>query len=162
MNHIVDEFGNSRNDDIPVKCIQGDACDMIDHADFSFDLVHSNSVIEHVGRWSDMRRFAREVRRLAPAYYVQTPYFWFPIDPHYYRMPFFHWMPESVRLKAHRRVKLGWPSPEPEIDDAMRLVTSSNMLDGAQFRTLFPDARHSFERLALLPKSMIAIRGFGA
>ena len=37
-----------------------------------------------------MRAFAAETKRLADNYYIQTPYFWFPIDPHYYRIPLFH------------------------------------------------------------------------
>lgn len=78
------------------------------YADNSFHMVHSNSVIEHVGRFSDMRAFADEVRRLAPAYYVQTPYFWFPIDPHWPKVPFFHWMPMSWRHRLLRRWRLGF------------------------------------------------------
>ena len=160
VNHIATEFGASEAEAKRLRCIVGDACDMVGHADNSWDLVHSNSVIEHVGRWPDMRRFASEVRRLAPAYYVQTPYFWFPVDPHFYRMPFYHWLPESMRLKAQRRFRLGWAPAQPEVDDGMRHVESNVLLDREQFRALFPDAEHRFERVAMLPKSMIALRGY--
>jgi hypothetical protein len=160
VNFISDQFGTFEGRFSFLNCIEGDACDLSHYPDNGFDLVHSNSVIEHVGRWPEMRRFANEVRRLAPAYYVQTPYFWFPFDPHFYRMPFYHWMPEPLRLKAQRRFKLGWADAEPQVDDAMRLVMSSTILDSIQFRALFPDAELRYERLAALPKSMIAIRGF--
>lgn len=158
VNHIATEFGVSARESSRFRCIVGDACAMTGHADRSFDFVHSNSVIEHVGRWPQMRAFANEVRRLAPAYYVQTPYFWFPVDPHFYRVPLFHWMPESWRLKLLRRFKVGWSRPIDDIDRAMSLVMSSILIDASQFRSLFPDAPVRFERFIGLPKSLIAIR----
>ncbi|WP_255695553.1 methyltransferase domain-containing protein [Rhodohalobacter sp. 614A] len=53
--------------------VQGDALDMHMFEDKSFDVVFSNSVIEHVGSFENQRRFADEVRRVGKAYWVQTP-----------------------------------------------------------------------------------------
>lgn len=138
---------------------QGDARDL-PYPDNAFDFVHSNSVVEHVGRFADMAAYAREIRRLAPAYYVQTPYFWFPVDPHFYRMPFYHWLPTSLRLKLVRRFKLGWARPVSDIAHGMRIVESAVLLDRTRFRALFPDAELRYERLAGLPKSLLALRGY--
>lgn len=139
--------------------VQGDACDLTAFADDSFDLVHSNSVIEHVGDWSRMEAFAREVRRLAPAYYVQTPYQWFPIEPHF-SSPFFHWFGESWRARRLMERAHGFMErPMPDMGAAMHAVQSARLLDKGQFRFLFGDARHEDERLGPLTKSLIAIRG---
>ena len=140
-----------------VSLIVGNACAM-ELGDNSYDFVHSNSVIEHVGRFSDMTAFAGEVRRLAPSYYVQTPYYWFPIDPHFYRIPAFHWMPAPMQVALLRRFKLGYSAPVKDIGVTTERVESRSILSGGQFRYLFPDAKHEFERFAGLPKSMIAVR----
>ncbi|MFO1014482.1 MAG: class I SAM-dependent methyltransferase [Caulobacteraceae bacterium] len=136
----------------------GDACAMPHYADNAYDFVHSNSVVEHVGDWPRMEAFAREVRRLAPRYYVQTPYFWFPIEPHF-SAPFFHWRSEQSRAKSLLKRRHGFADRAPDIGQAMRDVQHARLLDKAQFRYLFPDADHVDERVAGLTKSLIAIRG---
>lgn len=157
VNYAEDELYLSAGKHPRVTAEVGDAR-ALEIPDRAYDMVHSNSVVEHVGRFSDMRAFANETRRLAPAYYVQTPYMWFPIDPHFPRVPMFHWMPTSWRHRLIRRMKVGWGRPCADIDHAMRDLESSVLLDRDQFRELFPDARHRFEWLGL-PKSMIAERG---
>lgn len=137
--------------------MQGDACDLSRFADNSFDLVHSNSVVEHVGDWPRMEAFARETRRLAPSYYVQTPYFWFPIEPHF-STAFFHWRSEQSRAKALMRRAHGFSERAKDMGEAMREVQDARLLDKAQFGYLFPDARYVDEKLAGLTKSLIAIR----
>jgi hypothetical protein len=137
--------------------IIGDARCLVQFADLSFDIVHSNSVIEHVGRWNDMSAMAREVRRLAPRYFVQTPYFWFPIEPHA-RFPVFHWMPESWRYRIVMKRACGFWRQEQSVEAAMTAIQSANLIDKRQMQSLFPDARISFERFLGLPKSLIAIR----
>ena len=135
----------------------GDACALPEHDDFSFDLVHSNSVVEHVGDWPRMEAFAREVRRLAPSYYVQTPYFWFPIEPHF-SSPFFHWRSEQARAQLLLKRRHGFAERAGDMGQAMRDVQHARLLDKRQFRFLFPDAEHIDEKAAGLTKSLIAIR----
>ncbi len=135
----------------------GNACDLNGYADKSFDFAHSNSLIEHVGQWPQMQRCAAEIRRVATAYYVQTPYLWFPIEPHF-RAPFFAWLPEQTRARILMRFDLGYIGRAATLDQAMSDVQSINLLDHAQMRGLFPDAAISFERALGLPKSMIACR----
>lgn len=139
------------------RFVTGDACALPDLADDSFDIVHSNSVIEHVGSWDRMVRFASEVRRLAPCYFVQTPYFWFPVEPHFVT-PFFHWLPRPLRVSLIRRFALGHWQRHADVGEAVLAADSAVLLDRRMFRYLFPDADVRFERVFGVPKSMIAIR----
>lgn len=137
--------------------VDGDACALPQYADHEFDLVHSNSVIEHVGDWTRMEAFAAECRRLAPRYYVQTPYFWFPVEPHF-SAPFFHWRSEQSRAKSLLKRRHGFSRKAPDMGAAMRDVQHARLLDKAQFRFLYPDAAHHDEVVAGLTKSLIAVR----
>jgi hypothetical protein len=158
--HLVnmDEGGHDyrRSDDV-FSHESGNACDLPGHADGSFDLVHSNSVIEHVGGWRDMARFAKEARRLAPAHYVQTPYYWFPVEPHF-GTPFYHWLPEQLRAGLLRRMTLGHMRKAETLSAAMEQVQSCQLLDGRQMAELFPDSEIVRERVLGVTKSLIAIR----
>ena len=144
--------------DDPIFSTQvGDACSLPEIEAGAFDLVHSNSVIEHVGDWTRMEAFAAEVRRLAPRYYVQTPYFYFPIEPHFSE-PFFHWRSEQARMRRLLKRRRGWCDKAEDVGAAMRVVQHARLLDKSQFRFLFPDAAHVDERAAGLTKSLIALR----
>lgn len=136
----------------------GDACDLANYETRGFDLAHSNSLIEHVGRWTDMRRCAAEIQRVSDNYYVQTPYFWFPLEPHF-RAPFFHWLPEQVRARIIMNFKIGYFNKATTLDQAMQNVQSAQLIDKSQMQSLFPGAEVQFERVLGLPKSLIATRG---
>jgi hypothetical protein len=127
-------------------------------ADGAFDLVHSNSTIEHVGPWSRMLKAAAEIRRLANVYYVQTPNFWFPVEPHF-RAPLFHFLPEQLRARLLMRVHLDNAETRPTtMSDAMLEVQDASLLDRRQLSALFPDAEILDERFVGMTKSLIAIR----
>ncbi len=135
----------------------GDALDLHEIADREFDVAHSNSLIEHVGRWDNMVKCANEIQRVSDNYYVQTPYFWFPLEPHF-RTPFFHWLPEQLRARLTMMMRLGYMDKSKNLGDAMEAVQSCCLLDAGQMRFLFPGAELQFERVLGLPKSLV-VRG---
>lgn len=135
----------------------GDGCDLAGIADGAYDLTHSNSVIEHVGGPARMAAFAAETRRTGRSYYVQTPDFWFPVEPHY-MAPAVHWLPARWReelvwrgvIRIHRR--------PADRRDARSIVAEQQLLTARRMRRLFPDAEHRHERLLGLSKSLLALR----
>jgi ubiquinone/menaquinone biosynthesis C-methylase UbiE len=60
------------------KFVQGNAADMRMFRDSEFDVVFSNSVIEHLGNIENQRKMAREIIRTGKKYFVQTPNYYFP------------------------------------------------------------------------------------
>ena len=138
------------------ECVIGDGRNLR-FPDNSFDVAFSNSVIEHVETWRNMKAFASETRRVGRSYYVQTPYFWFPIDPHFYAFPMFHWFPRQIRAKLLRSLPLAYAGRMSGVDKSFQAVDDSCLLDASQMKFLFPEAAIHFERFAGLRKSVIAI-----
>ncbi len=134
-----------------------DGRDLSRISDRQFALGLSNSVIEHVGDSVDMARFASELRRVARSYYVQTPNFWFPIEPHYMALGI-HWAPEPLRARLLFSGLLHMSGRPRTLEQARRAVGGVRLLTARQMRGLFPDAEHSFDWFVGLPKSLIAIR----
>ena len=56
--------------------------------DRAFDIVFSNSVIEHLGDSASQEAFAREIARVSLGYHVQTPNRLFPFEPHLLSLSF--------------------------------------------------------------------------
>lgn len=137
--------------------IQGDATDAALFAGREFDLVHSNSVIEHVGWAPDMQRFADNTRRLGRRYYMQTPNYWFPYEPHF-RFPGFQYLPESLRRLMLRTMRLGFFKPVRNANTARDIIDHHRLASARQVRAFFPDAAVSFEKFRGLNKSIIAMR----
>ena len=137
----------------------GDATDLAEHGDQSFDVAFSNSVIEHLFTLEAQQRMADEVRRVAAAYWVQTPNFWFPIEPHFL-VPAWHWLPEETRVSILRRRGVGWAGRCPDEDRARAVVQEHRLMRRDELARLFPDAVIVGERFAGLTKSWTAISGF--
>lgn len=135
----------------------GDARDLRDFSAGDFDVVFSNSVIEHVGVWEDQQRMANEVRRLAAAYFVETPNFWFPLEPHSY-VPGFQLLPTELRVRLIRRFALGYLPRITDWSDAHDLAEHTRLVTHDELARLFPDATIVHESLLGMTKSLIAMR----
>jgi hypothetical protein len=157
LRFTIVNLGQKPSDEGIYSLRPGNACGLSEYRDNEFDIVHSNSVIEHVGHWSDMCAMAGEVRRLAKIYYLQTPNFWFPMEPHY-RTIGFQWWPETVRAQMLCHKRRGFHSQAASIDAAMRDIQSVNLLSARQLQALFPDAEIMRERVLGLTKSIMAVR----
>lgn len=122
----------------------------------AFDLVFSNSLIEHLGGHGPRRRFAEVVASLAPRHVVQTPYRYFPIEPHW-MFPGFQFLP----LKSRSYLAPRWPLGHTrgwDARDATTEVMAIDLLSIFAMREYFPDSDIILERVGGVPKSMIAIR----
>jgi hypothetical protein len=136
----------------------GDATDLSDLPNWSFDIVFSNSVIEHLQTYGRQAAMASEVSRLAPLYWVQTPNFWFPVEPHFLT-PAWHWLPVSLRVAMLRRRRWGWRGPCPNPADAQAYVREIRLMRGRELKRMFPDATLTHERIGPFVKSFVAVRG---
>lgn len=81
--------------DYPGPFVVANVLDGLPFGDGEFDLAYCSSVIEHVAP-ADRVAFAREVQRVARGWYVQTPAYSFPVEPHAL-LPFAHWLPPRLR-----------------------------------------------------------------
>ena len=145
---------------VKIKTSAGDCCDLFDEKDNSYDIVFSNSVIEHVGDLQKQKQFARNALRLGQKLWIQTPAKYFPVEPHWFAL-FIHWFPRKYqyslfRLFALRQrfagVKLSKEEIKAQVDD-VRLMTKGEL------KEMFPDCRIITERFFLFPKSYIVVRG---
>jgi hypothetical protein len=133
-----------------VETVQGDACACGDLG--LFDLVFSNSTIEHVGGHTRMAAFADSVHSLAEHHWIQTPNRYFPIEPHFV-FPGAQFMPLRWRLAIARYWR---PSYFNRADT--EFIMSTVLLSPAEMHHYFPDSRLLRERVAGLTKSLIAVR----
>jgi hypothetical protein len=131
-----------------ITYVEGDACNVAGYEDHRFDIVFSNSVIEHIGDDEKQAEFAREVTRLGRSYWVQTPSKYFPIEAHC-GMPFWWFYPERLRqyfITRWRRKLPAWTE----------MIEGTRVLEIGRLQTLFPKATIKTERLFAIPKSYIA------
>jgi SAM-dependent methyltransferase len=127
--------------DYPGPFVRADAADRLPFADQEFDLVYCSSVIEHV---EPPRRgaFADEIRRVGRGWFVQTPAWSFPIEPHSL-LPAAHWLPVGLRRPYWR---LG----------AAREWEEISLLRRGEMEDLFGPALA--ERVGPLVKSWVCVR----
>ena len=129
--------------------------------DRAFDIVFSNSVIEHVGGPESQQRFARETLRVGNCCYVQTPNRWFPVETHLLT-PFLHWLPKPWQQALVPRFTI-WGLVSGAVGERREFYLNHylrevRLLDAREMRDLFPGAAVHRERFLGWTKSLIAVR----
>jgi SAM-dependent methyltransferase len=136
-------------------------------ADQQFDVVFCSSVIEHItgprevifditdsaefaaSARTAQANFAGEIRRVGKRYFVQTPYKYFPLEPHSFLPFFIVLLPRRWQIKLLGFFGRHWIK---QVQADFRLLTIKEM------RALFPDAEIVLERYCGFVKSIVAIK----
>ncbi|MCP4608616.1 MAG: class I SAM-dependent methyltransferase [Planctomycetes bacterium] len=140
------------------KGMAGDATDLSQFGNDTYDIVFSNSVIEHVGPFERQLQMANEIKRVGQRYLLQTPNYYFPIEPHFF-FPGFQWLPVSLRIRLLMTTSLGWHKRMSDQSKARQLVENTRLLKKAEIKTLFPDACIVTEKLFDFSYSFIVYGG---
>lgn len=146
-------------EDLPswMRADVADACAIPESVlDDGYDLVYSNSVIEHVGGHRRRQDFARQVASAAPRYWVQTPYRYFPVEPHWVA-PMMQFLPLRARAAMGRYWPLSHRRPV-DLQDSVESQLDIELIDITQMRHYFPDGALVYERVLGLVKSIVAVR----
>lgn len=137
--------------------IQGEACDLPSaFASDHFDLVYSNSLLEHVGGHARRQRLADNIHSLADRHWVQTPYRYFPIEPHWL-FPGMQWLPYEARVQISMHWNRGHIRTYTR-EEAQEQVDEIDLIGISQMRRYFPSSIIWYERVAGLIKSLVAIQ----
>jgi SAM-dependent methyltransferase len=138
------------------ELVVGDGTKLI-YADKTFDIVFSNSVIEHLGTSEKQKAFAAEVRRVGKKLWIQTPARCFLIEPHLIA-PLVHFFPKAIQRRLIRHCTVwGWLK-KPTAQQVEAFLSEVRLLSRREMVELFPDCEIIAEKVLGLTKSYVAIR----
>jgi hypothetical protein len=143
-----------------VQHVQGDAR-ALPYPDASFDIVFSNSLIEHLGTHEGQKKFAQEASRVGRGLWVQTPARSFPIEGHFLT-PLIHFLPRRLQKRLIRRFTVWGLLVRPSSAQIESLLDELLLLSYGDMRRLFPGCRIERERFFGLTKAYIAVRNAGS
>jgi predicted SAM-dependent methyltransferase len=145
--NIEEEKSNYTNINFKI----GNATDLSQFNDKSFDVVHSNSVIEHLYNFNNQYKMASEIVRVGKKHIVQTPNKYFFIEPHYL-LPFFQFVPKKLKYFILTKTKLSrlkkWDK-----NFAMQYISEIRLLSLKEMKILFPKSKIYFENFLGMNKS---------
>ncbi len=136
-----------------ISSVKGDATNLEEFKDESFDIVYSNSVIEHLYTWKNQILMAEECKRVGKHFYIQTPNKYFFVEPHYV-LPYFQYLPNHIKYWILTKTKLSrnqkW---DPEY--AKQYISEIRLLSSKEMGTLFSNKLYK-EKFLGMSKSIIA------
>lgn len=137
---------------VNVSSVTGDATDLKEYSDKQFDLVFSNSVIEHVGNLEAQKKMAREMLRVGKHCYLQTPNKYFPLESHYL-LPFAQFFPLKLKAFLVRNWKIGNMLKGNSEAEALEIAKSIRLLSKSELERLFPGIKIRKEKFCFMTKS---------
>ena len=135
--------------------VKGDALDLRHYNDKSFDVVFSNSVIEHIEIIEDRQKMANEIMRIGKRFFVQTPNYYFPFEPHFL-LPFFQYLPKFIKIWLLLHFDIGWFKKCSSKAEALKLLNSNRLLTIKELRIYFTNCKIIKEKYLIFTKSLIA------
>ena len=139
QNIILEKTKNNKN----ITCLSNQDCSILEKKypnikgfiigdgtntnfkDMSFDIVHSNATLEHVGSYNNQIAFVKEALRVSKNHvFIQTPNRFYPIDFHT-NLPLIHWLPKKLHRKILRFIGLNFYSTEENLN----LLSESNLIN---------------------------------
>lgn len=159
INFVVLNVAEERTTLPNFEAITGDARNMGDFTAGQFDIVFSNSVIEHVGDYDQQMKMALEVQRVGKRYFLQTPNRNFPLEPHFL-FPFFQFLPLNVRAYLISHLNITYSGDSHTKEQARRIAGDIRLLALRELRMMFPQAIVEKEKLFGLTKSFMVYDGW--
>ncbi len=100
---------------------------------------------------------AVEIMRVGKRYFVQTPNYYFPFEPHFL-FPLFQFLPASLKIFLVKNFNMGWYGKTRDAEKAEKLINSIKLLKRADLKKLFPQSGIYSEKLLGLTKSFIVYK----
>lgn len=138
-----------------IRCVVVDGTDLSRYEDNSFDVVFSNSVIEHV---KDREKMASEMLRVGKSVFLQTPSNLCLIEPHF-MMPLFQFYPDFLKALLIQRFALGRREKVKCYEDALEEAKSVKLLSRKELINLFNGCSVYTEKMFWIPLSYIVYKG---
>jgi hypothetical protein len=157
INLSFDDFGNTPP--IIKKNLEykiGDGTNL-QYPDKSFDIVYSNSVIEHLHSFDNQKKFADEAMRAGKGVYIQTPAYEFFMEPHLIT-PFIHWLPAKWEARLIKNFSVWGILTRPTRKECDDFLAERRLLNYKEFKQLFKDCEIKREKFLFFTKSYIAVK----
>ena len=134
-----------------IKTVNGNVLKLKDFKENSFDIVFSNSVIEHLYNFENQKKMAGEVLRIGKNHIIQTPNKYFFIEPHY-MIPFFQFLPKKIQFKILTKTRFSrlkkWNEQlARNYTEEIRLMTQKEL------KEIFPKSSIFYEKFLGMTKS---------
>ncbi len=138
------------------RFVLGDGTQLI-YSDRSFDIVYSNSVIEHLYTYENQRRFACEAMRVGKYLWIQTPNKRFCVEPHLIT-PFVHWLPKIVQRRILRNCTIWGLITRPSQQYIDGFLDEVRLLSFDEMQEFFPGYEIQHEKFLFFTKAFVVLR----